>query len=172
MVIDTVTNRAIKAAKDRVRANIESNMTSQVIITRSSGMAGVDPDAEGSIESPVAETIYEGPARLANASGSVTYTVGEEVQFYSSGSATVPIDVFGEPILVHVNDILQVLGCDDPVMVGRRFRVVDVEAVGLVPGGRRLQLVGIQFYGGWLDDTVRVPSGGTVPGELPTEWSV
>ena len=172
MVIDPVTSRAIKAAKDRVRANIEANMTSLVLITRSAGVAGVALDGTGQIETPVADTVYEGVARLANAAGSVTYTVGEEVQFYSSGSATIPIDVHGEPVLVQVNDILHVQGCDDPGMVGRRFRVVDVEAVGLLPGGRRLQLVGIQFYGGWLDDTVRVPSSGQVPNEVPTEWSV
>ena len=165
---DDATTRSLRVARERVRENIEQNMISRIIITRGKpatldveGLLTADPDAV---------LIYQGKARLGNATGPVTYTMGEEVQFFSSASCTIPILKRGEPIWAQINDLLLVSEHDDPVMVGKRFRVVDVEVSGLVAASRRLQLVGMQRYGGWVDQAVRHPAYPDVPDEVPPEW--
>jgi hypothetical protein len=169
MVNDSLVRRAIQAAAARAAAQVEANMTSTVIITRPAQLA-LEPD--GDLTATIGATVYSGWARVGKAQGPVTYTLGDEVQFYSSGTCTIPLTVSGLPTDPHVNDLLEVTGSADPVMVGRRFRVVDVEAVSIVPDGRRMQLVGIQRYPGWEDDVVRHPAAGGVPDEIPPEWQV
>jgi hypothetical protein len=71
-----------------------------------------------------------------------------------------------------VNDLLEVTAHDDFGFVGRRFRVIDVEGAGLLATERRLQIVGVQRYAGWVDSAVRHPSVGYVPDEVPPEWRV
>lgn len=166
MVNDGLVRRALQAAATRARAQVEANMTTTVTITRPAMLALDDEDL---VATPGA-VVYAGYAKVGRASGPVTYTIGDEVQFYSSSSCTIPLLVDGVPTDPHVNDLLEVTGSDDPVMVGRRFRIVDVEAVSIVPDGRRMQLVGIQHYPGWEDDVVRHPASGVVPDEIPPEW--
>jgi hypothetical protein len=171
-MVDAITATAIRNARAYLRDNVEANMTSTVRISRQQSAADVSVNSAGSISVNSESIIYEGMARMHNASGPVTYTIGEEVQFFSSGRATIPVDVDGDPVDVWVNDLLLVTGSDDPVLAGRRFRVVDVEVAGMMSVSRSLQLVGIQHYSGWVDDSVRVASVGAVPEGLPPEWSV
>lgn len=162
--------RAVQRARERARSNYEGLMTAQVRITRRS-TTGVNAQS-GSIQAVVDHLVYEGPARLVSASGPVTYTVGEEVQFFSSSYAYLPVDDSLEPVVVQVNDFLEVLAHDDPGMAGRRFRVVDVESSGFLAVSRRIQLVGIQPYPGWTDTTVRIHTDYQPPDVVPQEWSV
>lgn len=174
---DLVAGRSIAAAKRRARANVEANMLSQVRITRSDAPT---IDSDGLLvadETPA--VVYEGRARLTSATGPVTYTLGEEVQFFSSAAATIPVTLLSRaqpPVVsivdVAINDLLEVLGSDDPMMTGKRFRVVDVELQGILVSSRKLQLVGINRYGGWVDDVVRHPATGYVPDEIPPDWHV
>lgn len=167
MVNDGLVRRALLNAAARVRAQVEANMTTTVLITRPPTLA---LDVVGDLQATPGAVVYSGYARIGKASGPVTYTLGDEVQFYSSSSCTIPLIVDGVPTDPHVNDLLEVTGSDDPVMAGRRFRIVDVEAVSIIPDGRRMQLVGIQHYPGWEDDAVRHPASGSVPDEIPPEW--
>ena len=171
-MVDPITALAIRSARGFLRDNVEANMTSTVHITRQQSAADAALDSSGEISVYADSTVYDGVARMHNASGPVTYTIGEEVQFFSSGAATIPVDVNGTPVDVWVNDMLRVTGSDDPVLVGRRFRVVDVEVTGMMSVSRRLQLVGIQHYAGWTDATSRYPNIGNVPEGVPPEWSV
>jgi hypothetical protein len=149
---------------------MSDTFTSRVTVTRPPAL---DLDPDGVLQATAGVVVYSGPARLGSASGPVTYTVGEEVQFYSSSSCTIPmLDVNGEPTDVSVNDQVRVDAADDPNMAGRVFRVIDVEAAGLMAVGRRLQLVGVQHYPGWVDDVVRHPSSGEAPDVVPPEWLV
>lgn len=166
MVNDGLVRRALLNAAARVRAQVEANMTTTVVITRPSALALDGED----LVATLGATVYSGYAKIGKAQGPVTYTIGDEVQFYSSSSCTIPLMVGAAPTDPHVNDLLEVTGSDDPMMVGRRFRVVDVEAVSIIPDGRRMQLVGIQHYPGWEDDVVRHPSSGSIPDEIPPEW--
>lgn len=173
---EIITRRALARARERASANVAAAMTSTVRITRSS--SGVVEDT-GTWAMDQDVLVYEGPARLGPARGPVTYTIGEEVQFFSSSTATIPLTMpsptdstVSVPLTVSVNDLLTVLAHDDPGWVGMRARVVDVEAAGLIAAGRRLQLVGVQRYPGWVDDAVRHPAVGHIPDEIPPEWSV
>jgi hypothetical protein len=179
---EMITRRSIKAARARARANVEANMVSEITITRAD-VAVLDPDGLLTADT-TPFLVYAGKARLTSAQGPVTYTIGEEVQFFSSGNATIPIvwsfpapgtppqPIITVPTYVQVNDLLTVTGHDDPVYVGRHFRVVDVEVNGLLSGGRRLQIVGVQRYPGWIDSAVRHPSVGRIPDEVPPEWRI
>ncbi len=174
---DLVAGRSIAAARRRARANVEANMLSQVLITRPDAPT---IDGDGLLVSDATPlVVYEGKARLTSATGPVTYTLGEEVQFFSSAAATIPVTLLGRDtpptqtiVDVAINDRLEVLGSDDPMMTGKRFRVVDVELQGILVSSRKLQLVGINRYGGWVDDAVRHPASGYVPDEIPPEWHV
>lgn len=176
---DLITRRAIKAARRRARANAEGNMVSEVLITRGDP-ATLDGDGMLTADTnPV--VVYAGKARLAKATGPVTYTIGDEVQFFSSGTVTVPLTwttqdaegvVTEQPVWVQVNDLLEVTGADDPLFAGRHFRIVDVEMNGLLDGARRLQIVGVARYPGWIDSAVRHPALSGSLDEVPPEWRV
>ena len=173
----TIAHRAIAAARARVRQSVEGNMTSRVRVTR--GDAAVLSGTGELIYDAAAPTLYEGIAHLSTAAGPVTYTIGDEVQFFSSGNATIPLDWCPDPatqevvpVLVQVNDLLEVTAHDDYVYVGRLFRVVDVEAPGTLVASRRLQIVGAQRNPTWIDSAVRHPSVGQIPDEIPPEWNV
>ena len=118
--------------------------------------------------------VYAGVCHLGTAAGPVTYTIGDEVQFFSSGTASIPLDWDpGDgvvPTLPQVNDLLEVTGHDDYGFVGRKFRVIDVENLGTLAGFRHLQIIGIARSPGWVDAAVRHPVTGTIPDEVPPEW--
>lgn len=171
---DLVTGRSIAAARRRARANVESNMLSTLRITRPPTL-GLDSD--GLLDATTGTVVYEGKARLTSATGPVTYTIGEQVQFYSSAAATIPVtlveaDGSETPVDVRVNDLVQVTGSDDPMMAGMRFRVVDVQVQGVLAVSRKLELVGAQRSSTWTDTAVRHPASGFVPDEVPPEWTV
>jgi len=157
--------RVLEHARLQVKTSVEQQMVSVVSITRDKS----DPEPT---------VIYAGDCHLGTAAGPVTYTIGDEVQFFSSGTATIPLDwdPLGDgtfvPTLPQVDDILQVTAHDDYGYVGRRFRVVDVENLGTLAGYRRMQIVGIQRSPGWVDAAVRHPSSGPIPDEIPPEWQL
>ncbi len=162
---------SLEKARAFTRVQLEAEMRSIVRITR--GSEGVLGTGGELTMDPDAPTVYEGKARLANAQGPVTYTLGEEVQFFSSGMCTIPIeDPVGTPTTPQINDLVQILGGDDPLLVGRFFRIVDVEVVGILAGARRLQIVGVQRYPGWVDSAVRHPAAGDVPDQIPPDWVI
>jgi hypothetical protein len=161
-----VAQRSLRAAAKRVRSNIEANMTATVLITR---LTDPELDSHNFVSVNAGMTVYSGPARLTTAQGPVTFTLGEEVQFFSSAWATLPLDRNGTPYYPQVNDLLAVTGADDPAMVERRFRVVDVEATGMLATHRRIQLVGVQRYSGWSPS--RTPHRSTESvGTIPPDW--
>jgi hypothetical protein len=170
-LLERLLEHNVLAAKGATKVQLEAEMTSVVTITRGNeGVLGADGSLTMDPDAPV---VYTGPARLGNAQGPVTYSLGEEVQFFSSGSCTIPI---GDPgtaeDVPQVNDLVHIDAGDDPGLVGRNFRVVDVEAVGMLPGGRRLQIVGVQRAPNWVDSAVRHPGVGLVPDEVPPQWQI
>jgi len=166
---------ALEHARKEVRQSAEQQMVSEVLITR-----GNDATLDGNgdlVADPDAAVMYHGKCHLGTASGPVTYTIGDEVQFFSSGTASVPLewDVLGDGTFVQtdvrVNDLLQVTAHDDFYFVGRLFRIVDVENLGTLAGYRRCQIVGIQRSPGWVDSAVRHPAA-DIPDEIPPEWQL
>ena len=165
-----IARRSISKARDRARNNFEALMVSQIYISRRSAN-NLDLDS-GQLTAENDKSVYDGPARLVTASGPVTYTYGEEVNYFSTSYAYIPIDNQGTPIVVNVNDFLQVIAHDDPAMAGRQFRIVDVESTGLIASTRRLQLVGVQTSPAWVDAAVRHPASGYAADTVPPEWTV
>jgi hypothetical protein len=76
------------------------------------------------------------------------------------------------PTQPQINDLLLVTGADDYGMVGRSFRVIDVEDLGTLAGYRHCQIIGVARSPGWLDSAMRHPSVGDVEDEIPPEWRV
>lgn len=126
------------------RRYAEAFMTAQVKI-----WTPVDPvlatDASASSVDAIGVARYEGKARVASASGPVTYNVGDEPVYYSTAMGFIPIaGSDGVVYVVRVNDMLKVVTHHDPLMVGMVFRVTDVETGGEFIASRRLSLLGVQ----------------------------
>jgi len=164
--------RALQSAKAIAQANSEGNMGSAVTITRKPSVAGLALSSVGELDSAGGTVVYSGRAELGNATGPVTYTVGDEVQFFSSGVAIIPVEVDSVPVEPQINDLLRVDASNDPLLTGRLFRIVDVEVSGVLVPSRRLQIVGVARYAGWTDTQVRVRSDGASPSDVPAEWAV
>lgn len=143
----------------------ESNMTAQVEITRP-GPAAFEPSS-GELEAQPGPVIYEGKARVYAVSGPVTMDLGDDPQYFSSSMVSVPlVDDFGVNVLPEVNDLVRVLEHPDPLMLGRLFRVMDVEAGGQFAVLRRMQVMGIQRGRTWVPDTQAEDA------VIPAEWMV
>lgn len=137
------------------------NMGDAVLITR---MAQTGENPDGTIVGIPESTVYEGKARFPNVTGPVTYQLGEEPQYFSSTYVSVPVldPVSGQPVLPMVDDVVSVTAHPDQLMVGRKFRVMDVETGGQFGPVRRMQLTGIQPSKQWTDSALH-PS-------IPPEW--
>lgn len=143
----------------------ESNMTAQVRVTRP-GDAALDVET-GELEADAGPVVYEGKGRVYSASGPATLDLGDEPQYFSTGYVSVPmVDASGSNVLPQVNDLVEVIEHPDPLMVGRRFRVMDVEAGGQFAVVRRMQVMGIQRGRSWTPDD---QAEQTV---IPREWIV
>lgn len=115
----------------------------------------------GRVQAVVDKVVYEGKARVTTTGGPVTYQLGEEPQYFSQAQVSIPLVSEGEPTLPQVNDTLTVLAHHDALMIGRQFRVVDVEAAGQFQAVRRMQVVGVQRWEAW-----------TPQEDIPQEWRV
>lgn len=190
---------SLEQARRTARAYAEGNMASIVQIWRFPDIASAPINSDGSIDAaivfaagtdtglgdgvfddlafgdpglePPVLVYAEGPARLSNGTGPVTYTIGEQVDFFTSAGASIPIEVNGVPTDPQVNDLMKVVASNDPRMAGRWFRIVDVEVTGTLAAVRRMQLVGIQRSPTW--DDITTPSRSTSTGtDIPPEWRV
>lgn len=99
----------------------------------------------GAAVATVTRIMYHGPARVYQATGPVTYEVGDQQEYFSRSVVEIPIDTC-EP---QRDDVISVDSGPDPMMVGRRFQVLDVETGGQWPAIRRLSVIGMQAYPNW-----------------------
>lgn len=109
-----------------------SQMTSQVSIERPG-----DPTFNATTGLETATTtgaIWSGPARIYGTSGSLTM-VGDAVVSLAQTTISIPQTA----PLIKVDDIVTVTSTsDDPAMVNKRYRVVDVTEGGLLSPTRQL----------------------------------
>jgi hypothetical protein len=142
-----VTNAVINHQRVIVVARefAESNMTAEVSITRK---ASAVFDAEtGSLTSGEPVVVYEGKARIYTVQGPVQNSYGDEPTYFSSTIVSVPVVTATLP---RVDDLIEVTAhMADPIMVGRVFRVQDVEAGGQWMAARKLQVTGVQESQQW-----------------------
>lgn len=156
-----------RAALLLARRYAESNMTAQVRIIR---MDKIRPDyvQRGQWDADELFDVYQGKARVYNVAGPVTMGIGDAPSYYSTTYVSIPsmeIDPLSNPsqyagLSPRVDDIVEVLKHDDPYMIDRKFRVLDVEAGGQFPVVRRMQVIGIQASKQWGSPNI------------PQEWIV
>ena len=138
----------------------EMNMSATVRIDRP-GKPTLDT-ATGDATSTVLSTVYSGKARVSTVAGPVQYQLGEEPQYFSNGSVSIPLlDEMGTPTTPQVNDVVVVTSHPDVLMVGRAFRVMDVQASGQFEAVRNMSVTGVQRWEGWAPDN-----------NIPPEWYV
>lgn len=130
--------RTTNLAVVRAQAYAEANMTAKVRVSRP--IAAVFSRQTGQLVEAPDAVVYEGPARVYGVQGPATYAIGEEPTYFSSSYVSIPL----RSELPRVDDVVQVLEHDDPLLVGRHFRVQDVESGGQLPVVRRLSVTGIQ----------------------------
>lgn len=137
--------RSTDLAAARARVHAEANMIATVVIERptepvfdrSTGELGMAPDS----------VVYEGKARVYGVTGPATYALGDEPQYYSSTFVSIPLSA-PKP---RIDDVVKIISHPDPGLVGRLFRVQDVEAGGQMPVAHRMQVTGIQPSRGWVE---------------------
>jgi len=128
----------------------EANMTATVRIARMQQPAEYTDDDWSNVSTQLQVT-YEGKARLWGVSSAGANDYGDEMTAFSSSYVSLPLTVGddNEPPDVQVDDIVLVLTHPDPAVVGRSFRVMDVDAGGQFPAARRLQVTGVQRSRNW-----------------------
>lgn len=149
------------------RRYAESNMTAEVRIVR---MDKIRPDyvVDGQWNADEMMDVYRGKARVYNVQGPLTMGIGDAPSYYSSTYVSIPsmeLDPLSKPsqfagLSPRVDDLVEVVYHDDPYMIDRKFRVLDVEAGGQFPVVRRMQCVGIQASKQWGSPNI------------PQEWIV
>jgi hypothetical protein len=109
----------------KLRKYAESMMTDRVRVVRPAGVH-VDPDT--GVETPAGATIYEGPCKLQTSGGIATQNVGQS----SMGGLIsqwglylhLPITVAG----LREKDTAVIIKAHDPDLVGRRYRLVNMQS--------------------------------------------
>lgn len=140
-----LTGRALAAAMARRFA--ERNMVARVRITRL-GAPVLDP-VTGVLDAAAPELVYEGIGRVSLVSGPVTMSLGDEPQYFSGSSVSIPVEVDGVHAVPRVDDVVEVLEHPDSLVVGLSFRVMDVETGGHMIAARRMQVTGAQRAKTW-----------------------
>jgi len=145
------------------RRYVEANMTAMVKITR---MDAAVLGEDGSLTATEMHTVYEGKARVYGVSGPMTMNLGEEPQYFSSTYVSIPYD----SVMPRVDDVIKVTAHHDWTLVGRTFRVMDVEGGGQYPAVRRMQVTGVQNSKAWVQ--VAATKKEHPAQTIPKEWQV
>jgi hypothetical protein len=152
-------------AQTYARRFAEANMTALVELTRPG--AALFDTVSGELAADEGPVVYEGKARVYPVAGPVMLDLGDGPQYFSSSYVSMPlVDDDGVNVLPEVDDLVEVLEHPDPLMLGRRFRVTDVEAGGQFAVVRRVQAVGVQRSRTWEPDAQAEQA------EIPREWLV
>lgn len=132
------------------RKYTEANMIASVRIARMSEPTEGD-ELDWRNTATTLRVVYEGKGRLWGVSGGSETDYGDEVTAFSSTYVSIPLtDSDGNPPDVMVDDIVVVTAHTDPAVVGRAFRVMDVDAGGQFPAARRLQVTSVQKSREWV----------------------
>lgn len=155
-------------AVEYARRYAESNMTATVTITR---YAAPDlNDVTGRLNPVRLTGVYTGKARVYVLVGPILLGIGDESQEFQNSYVSIPIsawlpndlDVLTEyETDVRVDDVVHIDAHSDPGLVGRSFRVTDVESGGQYPAVRRMHVMGVEDTSHFID------AGAPV---IPEEW--
>jgi hypothetical protein len=143
-------------ARAYVRRHATAHMYYTVAISRMT-----DPvfDTEsGVMVAAVNRMIYFGPARIWTVSGPQVLGVGEDQMSFDQSFVSIPWDT--DPIpnrddIVTVQDYDPVYYYGDEQLVGRSFRVTNVQLGGQMYATRRLNVTGIEPSSAWGPDATQ-----------------
>ena len=113
------------------------NLKHEVLVVRPKGLV---TDLEGRVTVDEETPIYGGCGRLWTVAGSGTIDDGQLV-YLSSSYISLPWRV----AQTQVDDLIQVTVHEDPSLMGRWFRVLNVEAGGILPVVRKHTVMSVQF---------------------------
>lgn len=135
-----MTRSISKRARSYIRASAETNMTYDCVIQRvSSG----DFDENSSVYTAgTSVTLYEGPCRIWEVSGSSTFDVASEQIVLQQTKLSIPWD---EGTGIKRDDEVKIVSAEhDPTLVGKRFRIIDADKGGDLRATRRFTVQGVQ----------------------------
>jgi Family of unknown function (DUF6093) len=92
--------------------------------------------------------VYRGRAHLGAVGSGGQADIGDRLSYMSAGSLVLPLNGPWDGY-VQVNDLVEVRGHFDAEMVGRWFRVVNVDGAGVIPVGRRCAVTSVQRDAAW-----------------------
>lgn len=115
------------------------NMTSEVEVWRKT--APVFDTATGMLASKNDKLVYVGKARVHAVTGPLTMAVGDEPQYFSSTTISIPERVETIP---QVDDVVTITDCPDDKAIGRSYRVTDVGVGGQMHSALAMSCTGIQ----------------------------
>lgn len=112
------------------------NLKHEVLVVRPKGLR-VEPSGKVSVDEET--PIYTGIGRLWSVDSGGTGDDGQLV-YLSSSNISLPWGV----VVTQVDDLIQVTEHEDPAIMGRWFRVMNVHAGGILPVVRKHTVVSIQ----------------------------
>ena len=146
-LIASAAHRTLKAAQPYAEALSEGSMNAVIKITR--GAEPVFNETSRELEMSVEADVYgpdspeKGVAGVYSTSGPVQMAIGDEPQYYSSTNVVIPRSA-ANPRIDDIIEILEWTTEDQPDdIVGRLFRVVDVEVGGRIAASTRMQAIGV-----------------------------
>jgi hypothetical protein len=143
-------------ARGYARRHATAHMYYMVQIERMA--AGVFDSASGQITTSVKSIIYTGPARIWTVAGPQVIAVGEDQMAFTQTNMSIPWDATPVP---NRDDIATVLNYTahpafgDPSLIGRSFRVLDVQFGGQMYATRRMSVLAIEESAAWGPDSLR-----------------
>ena len=112
------------------------NLKHDILVVRPKGLV---VDLEGRVSADEETEIYGGAGRLWSVASGGTVDDGQLV-YLSSSYISLPWGV----VVTQVDDLMQVRDHEDPSLIGRWFRVLNVEAGGILPVTRRHTVLSVQ----------------------------
>jgi hypothetical protein len=129
-----------KRARSYIQAHAESNMTYECVIQRVNSGA-FDEDSSVYTAGTSAE-LYAGPCRIWEVSGSSAFDVANEQIVLQQTKLSIPWD---EGLGIRRDDEVKIVASAyDPALVGKRFRIMDVDKGGDLRATRRFTVQGVQ----------------------------
>ena len=146
-LISAAAHRSMKAAQPYAEALSQGSMNAVIKITRGAEPVFNETSRELEIDEDAVvygpESPEKGIAGVYSTSGPVQMAIGDEPQYYSSTNVVIPRSA-ANPRIDDIIEVLEWTTEDTPDdIVGRVFRVVDVEVGGRLAASTRMQAIGV-----------------------------
>jgi hypothetical protein len=135
--LDCVIANSLAEARRQATLYSEATMTSTVIVTRRTTVGALDYSTGLVVDAPT--TIYSGKARLSRLRGNVAMDLGDEQEYFTMVTVSIPLTA---PLVI-IDDMVEISASPDPHVVTRLFRVTDTEGGGDLPTAQTFNGLGV-----------------------------